>query len=330
MVVVVNKKPPQPAKKPSQQIVKNPFQIQPIKKPLPIPPIKNNVVKSAVIPSYVVNMVAPPTTSPPTSGCGYRLTPIELAEYAHKYPDAVTSCGGTDPTCIQNHWQTIGCKEGRTYELPSRCSYTFTDKEALCYIQNNNLGYQNVGNDLNKARDHWKTGGCIAPLSYECPDARYQQEIRDMTAQMATMTDRYNHIQEEYNRYKEETDIALRDILTMEISSVALVSNAVELQNKKLSDEIDLFSQDTLAQSQGANYTSEKNNSLFWFNGILFWVYIVALFIFAGLFVGWKVSSLSLFNKLCVVFLFLAYPYFISIVTTYLFFIFGYLGSFLN
>lgn len=217
----------------------------------------------------------------PLSSSCHTLTDQECYYYLIQYPDVcngLTGFGQSRLECARQHWRNIGCKEGRNYKLPATCNYTLTDQEAICYIQQNNLDYKLVGNDLNKAREHWKTKGCISNLNYSCPiDSAIsilQRNVKVSDSQLADLS-------VDYKNDHDASEKKIQDILKMEVTSLPFVFDNVKIQNQVLEKQLGKTNDDKLTNNQGTVYTETRLKNLMFFNTILFWIYYIFVFIFA-------------------------------------------------
>ncbi len=208
-----------------------------------------------------------------------------------------------------------------TKKRAPQCAHNLTDQEAICYIQNNKLGYKLTGNDLNKALSHWKNVGCDQNLSYVCPpDPQIQQEL-ELTKNQLT------DISADYKQYVDTTDEKVKEILKMEISDLPFVIKHVKEQNNKLADQLQEDQGNVLTHGQMATFNGGKVRSLDYFNGCYWWVYWIAVFVFGIVLLGTK-PDMSIKGKAVLVGLFCVYPWIIGYVELGLWYIWSYLKSF--
>jgi hypothetical protein len=199
--------------------------------------------------------------------------------------------------------------------------HELTDQEAICYIQNNDLGYRFVGNDLNKAREHWKTVGYSKGLSYVCSSDPQMQH--DLTVAQNQLTD----VSNDYKDYVDKAEEDVKDILRMEVTDMPFVIRHVKQQNKVLADQLTADKSDVLTHNQLATHEVSKMRSLDYFNGFYFWVYWLAVIVFGLLLLGMK-PELSLKFKAFIVAFFCAYLWIIEWIELGLWYIVMYLRSF--
>jgi hypothetical protein len=259
--------------------------------------------------------------------CKHDLTDTERDYYFIQYPDVLNNyCGGNKKNrkCAAKHWTQHGCKEGRNYELPDSCKHILTDQEAICYIQENNLNYKLVGNDLNKARAHWKTNGCINGLNYTC---RPDSEMDILKKQLTIVKNQQTDLAEDYKEYVDTADEKVANILKMEVTSLPFVLNSVKQQNKKLETELETKTSNQLTHNQGAFYAETQNESLLVFNTLLFWTYYVICFVLAGVLFIYK-QNLPFYNKLYWIAFFVIFPYLVYPLEYGAWFVFHYITSF--
>ena len=242
--------------------------------------------------------------------CRRELTNTECEYYFIRYPDVLNQvCGGrkTDYQCARKHWTQVGCKKGLQYELPSSCNYNLTDAEAICYIKQNNLDFKPIGNDLNKARQHWREHGCIENLSYMCPQ---EKEIFELNRQLTQNQNELKDLGNDYQKYVENADADLKNILKLEVTSLPFVFNSVHQQNEKLKTQLSSENNEKLTNNQSAIYGDKRNESLHYYNTILFWIYYIVVFIFAGVLFLYK-KNMGLNAKIFMSLFFVGLPYFI-------------------
>jgi|LakMenE01Jun11ns_1017448.scaffolds.fasta_scaffold9922278_2 hypothetical protein len=259
------------------------------------------------------------------TSCRHQLSDQESAYYLIQYPDVLQSCGNNKQNykCARNHWTKYGCKEGRNYVLPPSCSYVLSDQEAICYIEQNNLGYRRSGNDLNKARTHWQTIGCINNLSYTCPESA---EIVQLNQDLKIANSQLSDLGSDYKNFANNVHSKLTNILKLEVTDLPFVFSNVQEQNKKLENQLQNTNDKKLTQDQRAFYIETQNSNLQNFNSILNWFYYVVLFIFIGVLFLMK-KNLDLYRKIFLVLFFLSFPFFIYYIEYALWFIGHYLVS---
>lgn len=214
------------------------------------------------------------------TGCP-KLTDQECEYYLIQYPDVckdIMLTGKNRLECARKHWKTTGCKEGRNYKLPATCKYTLTDEEAICYIRQNNLNYKLVGNDLHKAREHWKTKGCINNLNYSCPN---DSAISAIAQNLKVSENQLADLSVEYKADHDANEKRIQDILKMEVTSLPFVFENVKIQNDVLKTQLQKTKDEKLTNNQGTLYTETRLANLVFFNTVLFWIYYIFLFIFA-------------------------------------------------
>jgi hypothetical protein len=257
----------------------------------------------------------------------HNLSDAEADYYFTQYPDVLNNyCGANrnNRNCARDHWRKYGCREGRNYHLPESCRYTLTDQEAICYIEQNHLNYRPVGNDLNNARNHWKTVGCVQNLNYNCP---INNEISALNNSLTVSNNELKDLGADYKNYVDKTETKIEDILKLEVTSLPFVFHGVQHQNKTLETNLTEITNDKFTHNQSAFYSENQNERLDSFNTILFWVYYIVLFIFAGVLFGSKNLTLKL--KLGLIGLFLLFPFFMVTVEYWVWFLGHYLMAFL-
>jgi hypothetical protein len=253
--------------------------------------------------------------------CNHKLTDQECDHYLIQYPDVLQQCGGdrNNRKCARNHWKKNGCREGRTYKLPSSCDYTLTDEEAICYIENNSLDFKPIGNDLNKARKHWKEIGCIQNLNYSC---KKESEIAQLNDKLTITDNLLKDLGEDYKKYVDTTEENVENILKLEVTSLPFVINNVKIQNTVLGKKLETINTEKLTENQGAFYLETQNESLTKFNNILFWVYFIVVFILTGVLFGLKLFDF--YYKIYIVIFFLIFPFIIYYLEYGLWFVYQY------
>ena len=260
--------------------------------------------------------------------CKHNLSDQEAEYYLIQNQDVLNNyCGGNknDRNCARRHWKKIGCKEGRNYTLPSTCSYNLTDQEAICYIEQNPdyLNYKSIGNDLNKARNHWKKTGCINNLTFSCPP---DSEIAVLNNLLTIADNELKDLGTDYANFVNTTDEKIKNILKLEVTSLPFVFNSVHKQNEVLQKQLDNTNSYKLTKNQEAFYIETQNESLIFFNTILFWIYYVIVFIFIGVLFGLKKNII--FNlKIFFVIFFLLFPFLIYYLEYIIWFLFKYFIS---
>lgn len=88
--------------------------------------------------------------------------------------------------------------------MSNLCDKDLTNEEASCYLDRYPDLKDAFGDDLTKAKEHWKTYGCTPRESriYECPTAKCKQNITDKQAHC--YLDKYTDLKHAYGNNLEE------------------------------------------------------------------------------------------------------------------------------
>lgn len=125
--------------------------------------------------------------------CNIDLTDEQAECYLDRYVD-LKDAFGDDLKRAKQHWKQYGCtpRESRVYECPSgKCKASISDKQASCYLEKYADLKQVYGNDLDKAKQHWKYFGCVSEKrNLDC----------NKNDQMPS-GDKASNILEDYNKY---------------------------------------------------------------------------------------------------------------------------------
>ena len=102
--------------------------------------------------------------------CNIDLTDEQAECYLDRYID-LKDAFGDDLKKAKQHWKQYGCtpQEARIYEcLPAKCKSSVSDKQAICYLNRYSDLKNAYGNDLEKAKRHWKYYGCLENRKLGC------------------------------------------------------------------------------------------------------------------------------------------------------------------
>ena len=126
--------------------------------------------------------------------CNIDLTDEQAECYLDRYVD-LKDAFGDDLKKAKQHWKRYGCipKEGRSYEcLPAKCKSSVSDKQAICYLDRYADLKSAYGNDLEKAKRHWKYFGCSENRNVGCQQDAAPTFSGDETANIIKYYNKYN------------------------------------------------------------------------------------------------------------------------------------------
>jgi hypothetical protein len=143
-----------------------------------LPDIALSTISTATPGSSQTTLPGSIFTYPNNPECSKILSENEARCYSDKNPD-VKSVYLYDTTQLKNHWQTIGCKQFRSYSCQPKCEIELTDQQASCYMDR--YPHEFTGNEGNLAygKMHWKLVGCKKDYDFSCPWVGENQDSPD-------------------------------------------------------------------------------------------------------------------------------------------------------
>lgn len=147
--------------------------------------------------------------------CNIDLTDEQAECYLDRYVD-LKDAFGDDLKRAKEHWKRYGCtpNEGRSYEcLSAKCKASISDKQAICYLDRYADLKSAYGNDLEKAKQHWKYYGCNENRNFSCQQNNKPTFSGDETANIIKY---YNYYNDDYETNLDEIKKQNLDITSIE------------------------------------------------------------------------------------------------------------------
>jgi len=119
-------------------------------------------------------------TYPSNPECSKTLSDNEARCYSDNNSD-VKNVYLYDTPQLRNHWQTIGCKQYRSYSCKPKCEIELTDQQASCYMDKYPHEFAGNEGNLTYGKVHWKQVGCKKNYEFSCPWVSDNQDSTQTT-----------------------------------------------------------------------------------------------------------------------------------------------------